>query len=559
MDGRLAVTLRWIQNGGLSRGTVEALLVAAPTVVLCAMLPPVGDVPAHLYRTSLVRDGVLVWDGLWYGGHYPLASYSVLYYFPAAVLGNEPLVAGAVVASALLFSSVAEREWGRRARWPARVFAILAAAPLLTGTYPFAAGLAALLGALRALQASRAVMALALSTLTLAFSPLAFALLCLALVGLAAARPRLDRRVIETAGGLAVLGALGAALALAFPGPGGLRMPLPSLLALVSVCALGAAIAARAPAARPVAAVFAVWAAASVFAAVVATPVGTNLTRIRPFALPLVLLACILVGWRPRVLAAAALAAAFAYTAIPYGARIVDASRARSYDASLWAPALGFLARAGHSGHRVEVVPTAAHWEAYHLPRAGHALARGWYRQLDVAANALLYEDEISPAAYRAWLGRLAVRHVVLPPFPLDALGARAEATLLRSGRSGLKLVFQRAGWAIYELTDAPPLLSGPGPDATAALAHERITGSVGTSGRFRLRVPYTPYLDADSSGVCGEPAPDGMTVLNVRHPGRFVLAVRESPLGVAAAATGLSRPCGARTARAGRGASASR
>lgn len=552
MDGRVAPSARAVGDGVfLGGGSIAAALIAAPAAVLTAMLPPVGDVPAHLYRTWLVREGVFLWDGLWYGGHYPLASYSLLYYFPAAVVGNEPLVVAAAIVSALLFASIAECEWGGRARWPARSFAFLAAAPLLVGTYPFAVGLAALLAAVRALQAKRVGVALASSALTFAFSPLAFALLCLVLVALVAARPRLDRLTIETTVGLAILGALGAALTLAFSAPGGLRFPFSSFLPLLGVCALGAAIAARAPAARPVAAIFAVWALASVFASVVATPVGSNLTRLRPFAFPLVLLACILVGWRPRLLAVAALTAAFAYAAVPYGARIVDATRARSYDASLWVPVLDFLARAGRSGNRVEVVPTAAHWEAYHLPRAGHALARGWYRQLDVARNRLLYEDEITPAAYRAWLRRLAVRYVVLPPFPLDALGARAEAELLRSGRSRLNPVLERGGWTIYELPDAPRLLTGPGSDATATVAHGRVRGSAGAMGRFRLRVPYTRYLQVQFGSVCPEPAPDGMTVLDVRRPGPFALAVRDNPLDVFATMTGLGGRCG-RTSRDG-------
>jgi len=74
----------------------EALLAGTlaflGAAVLLAIAPPLGDAPAHLYRTLLVQQGVLVWDNLWYGGHYPLASYSLLYYLPAAVVGNIPLV-----------------------------------------------------------------------------------------------------------------------------------------------------------------------------------------------------------------------------------------------------------------------------------------------------------------------------------------------------------------------------------------------------------------------------------------------------------------------------------
>ena len=48
------------------------------------------------------------------------------------------------------------------------------------------------------------------------------------------------------------------------------------------------------------------------------------------------------------------------------------------------------------------------------MPHAGLALARGWYRQLDIADNPALYARQLAPADYRAWLRRRAVRFVVL-------------------------------------------------------------------------------------------------------------------------------------------------
>ena len=100
----------------------ELLLGAALTTVFAALVlavgPAPGDAPVHLYRTFLVRDGALIWDNFWYAGTYPLASYSLLYYLPAALVGNLPLVFAAAVASTVLFSSIALREWGRAALWP---------------------------------------------------------------------------------------------------------------------------------------------------------------------------------------------------------------------------------------------------------------------------------------------------------------------------------------------------------------------------------------------------------------------------------------------------------
>ena len=163
-------------------------LAFAGAALLVALAPPTGDAPAHLYRTLLVEEGVYVWDNLWYGGHYPLASYSLLYYLPAALVGNLPLVFAAVVVSAVLFASIVEREWGAAGHWPARAFAVLAAGPIFVGTYSYALGLAAGLGALRLLQGDRRWLAAGAAALTLGFSPLAFVFLCIVLVALALVR-----------------------------------------------------------------------------------------------------------------------------------------------------------------------------------------------------------------------------------------------------------------------------------------------------------------------------------------------------------------------------------
>ena len=105
-------------------GTLGPAAVAlALGLALVLLGPPPGDIPAHLYRTELVRDGVLVWDTFWYAGHYPLLAYSLLYYFPAALVGNDVVALVSVVAAAALFASLAEREWGERARLPSYVLA----------------------------------------------------------------------------------------------------------------------------------------------------------------------------------------------------------------------------------------------------------------------------------------------------------------------------------------------------------------------------------------------------------------------------------------------------
>ena len=527
----------------LASARAEALLAAVGAAVaaaaVVALAPPAGDAPAHLYRTLLVEEGVHVWDNLWYGGQYPLVSYSLLYYLPAAVVGNVPLVVGAVIVSAALFASLVMNEWGEAARWPARVFGVLASGPLFMGTYSYALGFAALLGTLRALQAGRPWLALACAALTLGFSPLAFIFLCLVLLAVLIVRRRFGRRTLALGAGFAVLACVELVALTAFPTEGVYPFRGAVLVIGLAVSGLGAALALRTPRGAPLAVFFLLWGLLSVAVYLVASPVGENLTRIRFLLLPLMLLAAVLARFRPRWLAVTALAAAFAINVAPFLRAAPARADVPAAEARFWAPALDFLQRNESPNYRVEVVPTLDHWEAYWVPRAGFALARGWYRQLDIAQNPVLYRDPLSPTGYRAWLRTMSVRYVLLPNTRLGPMGAEREAELLRSGRSGLIRVFTSGDWAIYELRDPVPILTGPGESRIIALGHDRIEGWTTTPGRHLLRVRYTPYWSVRGGSVCVRRAPGGMTLLDVRRSGRFVLAVSERPGAVVRSALG--------------------
>ena len=507
---------------------LAGLLACTGAALLVALGPETGDAPAHLYRTLLVREGVFVWDNLWYGGHYPLASYSLLYYLPAAVVGNVPLVFAAVVVSAALFASIVEREWGDAARWPARAFAVLAIGPIFVGTYSYALGLAAGLGALRALQGGRRSLAAVAAALTLGFSPLAFVFLCLVLVALVLAR-RMGRNTLAFVGALFGISAIQFAALVFFPSSGPYPFRPLELGAVLTVSILGAELARRARHGAPLAAFFLVWGAASLLLFVVPSPVGENLTRLRSLVFPVMLLTALLARFNPRLLAAVAVSAALVYNVAPYAGAALDRTDVRAADRSFWAPAVQFLAERSSPNYRVEVVPTFDHWEAYWLPRAGIPLARGWYRQIDIARNELFYEKPLSPAAYRSWLRGMGVRYVVLPSTRLGQKGEEREAALLRSGRSGLDRVFAAATVTIFEVPRAEPIITGPGEPIVTRLDHARIEGRV-AAGTHRLKVRYTRYWRVRAGAVCVERAADGMTLLTASRPGRFALAVPEAP-----------------------------
>ncbi|HXV57533.1 MAG TPA: hypothetical protein VD704_06665 [Gaiellaceae bacterium] len=508
---------------------ILALAVGLPLVLLG---PPPGDLPAHLYRTELLEDGVLVWDTFWYAGHYPFLSYSLLYYVPAALLGNDVLALLAVVVSAALFAALARREWGAAARWPSRAFAVVACGPLFTGTYPYAVGLAAALGALLALQRGRTWTAVALAALTVGFSPLAFLYLCLASVAaFLAGGARFGRRTVVVGAALLLLGAFQGALLLLYRQEA--EYPFfraTELLVLVVLAAACAALALRAERGRVVAVAFGLWALGAAVAFLVPSPLGENVTRLRGLALPLALLAATLASWRPRWLAGLVVAAALAYTLVPYLGAARYRGDTRSAEAAFWAPALAFLEERLAPDHRVEVVPTGDHWDAYWLPRSGVPIARGWYRQLDIAGNPLFYEAPLEAGDYREWLRALGVRFVLLPETQLGRVGEEREAALLRSGDSGLLEVARAGDVTVYELPDPAPILTGPAGARLTALGHDRVAGEVDAPGRYRLAVRWTPTWRVESGGVCVSEAPDGMTSLVATAPGPFELGVSALP-----------------------------
>ena len=522
-------------------------MAAAAACLVVLVVPRGGDLAAHLYRTGLVRHGILIWDNLWFGGQYPLTSYSLLYYPLAALAGNAALGIGGVVLGAVLFSSVAEREWQAAARWPARAYAVLLSGQAFTGAYPFVLGLSMLLATLWALQRRRLWLAVPCVLLTLGFSPLAFLFLALVLVAVFLRRGRVTAGTVVVGGAATVAGALQLVLLVLLPTPG-LDFPYSVwwLLAGLAVAAFGVALSLRGRAGWPLAAIFVVWSVASIVAALTPSPVGRNILRASVFAFPLMLVAARLADWRPRKLAIAAVAAALAANVLPYMAMIPDRSSSADSRAAFWQPLIAYLHAHDPPAFRVEVVETANHWENYFLPRAGIALARGWYVQLDMADNRTLYLRRLTGPRYRAWLRARAVRYVVLPHLPSEARYGGQEARLLESGRSGLHRVWTGAHMTVYALPHATPLLTGPGAAAITRLGSSRIAGRVARPGNYVLRVRFNPYWRIARGSLCLAAAGGGTTLLHAVRAGPFAIQAIETPDGlISALVKGRSQRCG--------------
>jgi hypothetical protein len=507
---------------------VAAAIGAAASTIVVGAVPMGGDAAAHLYRTVLVRGGSLVWDNLWFGGQYPLTSYSVLYYFVAGWVGNVPLAFAAIVVSATLFSILLRREWGLASRWPAWIFALIAAGQLFTGSYDYVVGFAVLLASLFSFQRGRPVFGVVLAGLTLAVSPLAFIFLCIVLVAVWLPRHRVGRTEVLVAGSLLAFVCAELMVLSGFP-VRGLYYPfgLWRLLAGAGVGVLGIALGwkGRQRGGATIASLFLVWLVVSVVAYLVPSPVGHNVTRLAGLALPLMLLAAVLAQFRPRWLSVVALTAAIAASVGPYVVMIPQRTSSQGSQPSFWAPLIRYLDAHRPAGFRVEVVPTANHWETYYLPRAGLQLARGWYRQLDIADNPILYAPRLTAREYRTWLRSVGVDYVVVTDLQSAAMGADREARLVLTPGDGFREVFSFRSGKVFELLHPTPILTGPRPARLTAVSHLRINGWVAAAGRYLLRVHFTPYWHLTGLPACIGAGPGGMTSLDLKRGGRFSLA----------------------------------
>jgi hypothetical protein len=205
---------------------------------------------------------------------------------------------------------------------------------------------------------------------------------------------------------------------------------------------------------------------------------------------------------------------ALSWNLTPLAASFIHGVNDPAAHAAYWSPTIDYLKRNLRPSYRVEAVDTAGHWPADFLARARIPLARGWFRQEDFPQNRVLY-GELGAKAYVAWLRRVSVRYVVLTSAPPD-YSARAEARLLRSGRSGLAVVYRTPTTTIFEVPSPRPLITAPA--HVLALGYSSIKLAVPAAGKYRLNVTYAPYWHTRAG--CLTRAPDGMTELTVRRTG---------------------------------------
>ncbi|HXV04649.1 MAG TPA: hypothetical protein VFP23_01940, partial [Solirubrobacterales bacterium] len=172
---------------------------------------------------------------------------------------------------------------------------------------------------------------------------------------------------------------------------------------------------------------------------------------------------------------------------------------------AFFTPAARWLRDHGAQGARIEVPPTANHWEsAYLAPR--FELARGWLRQLDTTRDDIFYGDDgpLTNRAYSAWLRDNAIRYVALPDAPLD-YSSEAERRLILAHPPYLVPRWHSAHWRIYAVRRPEPLVDPVGAAAARTLwiGRQGFGLDVTRPGDFLVRVNFTPYWTIARGRAC--------------------------------------------------------
>jgi hypothetical protein len=531
-----------------------------PAVALSSLLallmliwsPPVGDLAAQVFRTELFqRAGLAIWNGSWYGGHYTL-TYSLLFPPLAALLSPQLVGTFAVVASSYLFDRLVRDRWGAEARWATLWFAAGVVTLLADGQLTFALGVAFGLAALRCLQLERSALTLLAAAVCPLASPVAGAFLAAVLI-LGAFEPgHRPQRLAIGAGAVALV--LTVVPNVAFPESGHFPFVFSSYVAIPLWCA-GAIVLTQGVRAeeRQLRRVIVGYLLASTLIFLLPNAMGGNAVRLGAlFGGPV--LAAVLLSRRPRPAVPTWLFAPVLVLAIAGSlywqltASVTQIARSvgdPSTNPAYFHPAAEWLRAHGTAGARIEVPPTANHWEsAYMAPK--FELARGWLRQLDTTRDDLFYDEDepLNAATYGAWLRSNAISYVALPDAPLD-YSSEEERRLILSEPPYLQLRFHSDHWRIYQVRDPKPLVAplGAATAQTLWFGRQGFVLDVEHPGEFLVRVNFTPYWSISRGSGCILRHGD-WTVARAAHPGIFRVTADFSVGRAWNAVTGARKTC---------------
>ena len=529
-------------------------LSAALATLMLIWDPQVGDLAAQVFHTELFdHSGLAIWNSSWYAGHYTL-NYSVLFPPAAALLGPQVVGMLSVVASSYLFDRLVRDHFGKEARLATLWFAVGVITLLADGQLTFALGVAFGLAALRSLQVGRGALAILAAAACPLASPVAGAFLAGVVIAGAWERgERLNRTALAAA---AVAFGLTVVPNLAFPEPGRFPFVWSSFIAIPIWCAGALFLTWRLGGEARLRRVMLGYAVAATAVFLTPNALGGNAVRLGAlFGGPV--LAAILLSHRPLTRPSPRVPAWF-YTAVlvvtltgslywQFTQSVAQVARAvgdPSTSASYFQPAAHWLMDHGGRGTRIEVPPTANHWEsAYLAPK--FELARGWLRQLDTARDDLFYkEGALTERSYGRWLRGNAISYVALPDAPLD-YSSKAEAKLILSAPPYLKERFHGEHWRIYEVKNPKPIVQplGDGGANTVRVGPQGFALNVTSPGEFLVRVNFTPYWSIARGAGCLLRR-GNWTVARTAHTGIFSVDADFSLGGAWNAMTGAKKTC---------------
>ena len=503
----------------LRRYGEPGLVAAALGVAYLIVQPDSADHAAQIYRSSLfAHEGLITWDNGWFGGHH-LPGYGVLLPVLGSLIGPRLVGVLAAIAAALLFSGIAYRRFGDRARLGVLWFATATAISLFTGRLTFALGVAVALCAVLSAQRGHRVLAILFAALCPFASPVASLFLACGVVANAIAersRKGLELAVISV--GMALL------ISAAFPEGGSEPFDFssfePAILVTIAVFL------ALPPEERLLRCGVAAYAAALAAAFLIQSPMGGNATRMGSLLLGPVLAFGL---WRRQRFALVLLVPVLIYWQWSPVVRDLEEVNAQpSVSAGYYAPLIDFLRGRPHrDSQRVEVLPEAHHWESAYVPN-GIYIARGWERQLDRKLNPLFYQSTpLTGPQYRSWLDDLGVGYVAVPNAPLDYAALGEKRLIKRGPPRYLERVFHSQDWTVYAVRHPSPLAIG---GKMIKLTPQGFVVDAAEPGTVLVRVHWTPYWSIDRGSGCVEEAPGGYTMIDVATPGRFRVGIDFAP-----------------------------
>jgi hypothetical protein len=563
-------------------------LSAALAAAMLAWNPPVGDLAAQVFRTELFqRGGLGIWNGSWYGGHYTL-TYSVLFPPLASLLGPRLVGTIAVVASSYLFDRLVRDRWGEAARWATLWFAAGVVTLLADGQLTFALGVAFGLATLRALQLNRTPWALVASATCALSSPVAAVSLAGVLIvgawdpsiqlkrlsrgwrgrgdlprGSFSYRrgrwvPYRDRTrglwplSLKSFGPAVWAASIALALTLipnlVFPGAGEFPFAFSSYIAIPLWCGSALYITRGLDGEeRQLRRVLVAYLLAATALLLLPNAMGGNAVRLGAlFGGPV--LAAVVLARRPHVpvwFLVLFMAGGLYWQLTASVSQIARSVGDPSTTAEYFTPVASWLRDHGGDAARIEVPPTANHWESAYLA-PDLELARGWLRQLDTTRDGVFYRDDgrLTGRAYRAWLHDNAIRYVALPDAPLD-YSSVAEQRLILSEPPYLEPRWSDEHWRVYEVRNPAPIVQplGVGEARIRQIGHNGFALNVTRPGEFLIRVSFTPYWSIARGQGCLVRHGD-WTLARANGPGVFRVAADFSLPRAWNAVTGARKTC---------------